>query len=103
MESILIDCNIVRSIKKKEDVFVSLEAGPPRLSEISSLDLFMATDSTRNAVGYAIISLHAFTLVMGIMMSATCDLVKIALGTMKRVIYDVSAITCRRPMRERLC
>ena len=58
----------------------------------------LANDSTRNAVGYAIISLHALVLVVGVVMPATCDLVKIAFRAAKRVIHDVSTITCRRPM-----
>jgi hypothetical protein len=56
----------------------------------------LTTDSTRTAVGYAIISLHAFTLLMGILLPAAYHLFKIACRAAKRIMHDVSTLTCRQ-------
>jgi hypothetical protein len=55
----------------------------------------MTDDSTRTAVGYAIISLHAFTLVMGILLPAAYHLVKIVCGAAKRTVHGVSTPNSR--------
>jgi hypothetical protein len=55
----------------------------------------LTNDSTRTAVGYAIISLHAFTLVMGILLPAAYHLVKIACRAVKRTVHGVSTLNSR--------
>jgi hypothetical protein len=54
----------------------------------------LADDSTRAAVGYAIVSLHAFTLVMGVLLPATCNVISIACKAAKRIMHSVSALAC---------
>jgi hypothetical protein len=58
----------------------------------------LTDDSARTAVGYAIVTLHAFTLVVGVFLPAAYHLVKITCRAAKRIMYRVSPLTCRMPM-----
>jgi hypothetical protein len=63
----------------------------------------LADASTRSVVGYAIVSLHAFTIVAGILLPAMCNLVSITCRTAKRTMHNVSTITCQKPTRRSRC
>jgi uncharacterized membrane protein len=63
----------------------------------------LTNDSTRTAVGCAIISLHAFTLVMGILLPAAYHLVKIACRAAKRTVHGVSTANSREAHAKGVC
>lgn len=58
----------------------------------------LVEDSTRSAVGYAIVLLHASTLVLGILLPATYNLAKIAYKAVKCITHDVSTLARRKPI-----